>query len=71
MAMAELLVTSNQCLVKTRFVGLGNGRAHGSKALDFRSLINSIKPLISPRTQKLEQEAEVVWLFWTAPIVNL
>ena len=31
MAMAELLVTSNQCLVKTRFVGLRNGRAHGAK----------------------------------------
>jgi len=36
MAMAELLVTGNQCFIKTRFVGLGNGRAHGAKPSIYR-----------------------------------
>lgn len=30
MTMTELLVARNQCFIKTRFVDLGNGRAHGA-----------------------------------------
>jgi hypothetical protein len=31
MTMTELLVARNQCFIKTRFVGLCNGRAHGAR----------------------------------------
>ena len=58
--MAEFLVTGNQCFIKNRFVGLGNGRAYGEKAFDLRGFIASTKPEISPRNDNLQRDASTM-----------